>query len=286
MTKKKIKTLLFPFLVWCTIYAVSYIPFKLYGNYLAGRDLTYALPMLDHPILSGWNIFNIYGLSLKTYPGCPIIWFVRNLFLLFLFSPLFLFLFRKRFVAILFLSVVFLLNVFETAIPFWNINRVFTLRGLFFFPLGIFFSCYPVSHDSFPLIRRALPFLWVLSSVVTSICLSLDILEMPYSSFLSFLHTLLGIGAIWVLPDQIPSLLRIESWKFSRDTFFLYMFHYLVLAFIFPNTLEKILLNKMHIPILLVYFLRAVCSTVFSLIVAAFLKKHFAKLYRFLIGGR
>lgn len=283
--KKKVGSLLVPFLIWCTIYAVFYIPFKLYGNHLAGRDLVYALPMLSHPLLSGWNICGIYGLILPRYPGCPILWFVRNLMLLFLVSPLFLFLFRKRFAAVLFLIIVFIAIVFEYRMPFWHSKRGFSFCGLLYFPLGIFFAFYPLSHSSFPTIRRMLPLLWIATNFIATAYYQLNILGNPYR-FLCDLNTLLGVGSIWVLPDFIRPLLRLGSWKFAKDTFFLYVFHYLVLAFVFSNSMEKILLYKLHIPFLAIYFLKIFGSAVPSLIVAELMKKHLPALYRTLTGGR
>lgn len=283
--KKKVGSLLVPFLIWCTIYAVSFIPFKLYGNYRAGRDLVFALPMLKLPLLSVRNIFGIYGFFIPKYPGCPILWFIRNLMLLFLVSPLLLFLFKKRFVAILFLIVVFIAIVFENKMPFWHSNRGFSFGGLFYFSLGIFFAFYPLSRYSFPVIRRMLPPLWIASVFLLAAYYRLDMLGTSYQ-FLADLSALLGVGSVWILPDYICPLLRIGSWKVAKDTFFLYVFHYLVLAFVFFNTMERFLLYKLHIPLLIIFFLRVIGSSVPSLIVAELMKKHLPALYRILTGGR
>ena len=283
--KKKCRSLLIPFLLWCTIYAVSYIPFKLYGNHLAGRDLILALPMLQYPLLSAWNLCGIYGLLIPRYPGCPILWFVRNLMLLFLVSPLLLFLFKKRFVSVLFLIVVFIAIVFEYKMPFWHSNRGFSFGGLFYFSLGIFFAFYPLSHGSFSTIRRMLPLLWFASNFVTTTYYHLDMLGNPFR-FLSDLNSLLGVGAIWVLPDFIRPLLRIGTWKVSKDTFFLYMFHYLILTFFFSNSLQKIFLYRLHIPLVAIYLVRLTCSSIPSLFVAEGMKRFVPKLYQILTGGR
>ena len=87
LLKKRAKTLLVPYVAWCTIYACTYIPFVVLGNHLAGRNLVFNT-CLREPLLSPRNILCIYGLDFPVPPSAGALWYVRNLILLFLLAPL------------------------------------------------------------------------------------------------------------------------------------------------------------------------------------------------------
>ena len=282
--KKRVKSLLVPYLIWCTINAVSFVPFKMYGNHLAGRNLTSGLPMPKRPLLSIWNICGIYGIT-RRHPGCPILWFIRSLMFMILISPLYFSLFKKRITAILLLAFAFTMLVIEWKIPTFLTYPGFSFFEVFYFMLGIFFAFYPISRDSFPLIRRILPLLWIIVNLVTTVYFWLGLLKMSFH-ILSVLNSLLGMGSIWVLTDSIRPLSQLGNRRIAQDTFFLYMFHYLVLAFFFCNTVEKVFLYRLHIPVTVIFFSRFVVAAFSSLMAAEWMKKHLPKTYRILTGGR
>ena len=106
LLKKRNRTLFLPYLAWCTIYAVINIPFTMLGNHLAGRNLTINT-CLTEPILSFWNVCRIYGLHLPTSPSGGNLWYIRNLLLLFVLTPLIMPVMKRRAtgIAFLFLAV-------------------------------------------------------------------------------------------------------------------------------------------------------------------------------------
>ena len=101
---KKVLTLGIPYLAWCTVYAVTFLPFTLLGNHLAGRELLHST-YLHEPLFSMSNIGRIYGFDLFGFPAAGIMWYVRNLFLLFLLLPLIFPILRHRTSGLLFLVV-------------------------------------------------------------------------------------------------------------------------------------------------------------------------------------
>jgi len=283
--KKRIRTLLLPYLIWCTIYAFTYLPFKILGNILADRDLiSFMETNLKHPICSVWNFGRIYGLDIFYFPMARSLWYVRNLLLLFLISPLFFLLFRKKSIANVYLMLAFILIFFQKQFPSsWNLECGFSLRGLFFFPLGIYFAFFPVRHDRFQIFRTMLPALWIIVAIAETFFSNHSVfLEQVFRTF----NGLFGIGAIWCLTDFFPAILNIGRKEYAKDTFFLYAIHKDILTILFCNQVEKILFYKFHIPVAGLLLLSASGTILLSLFIAEFLKRFLPKAYRILSGGR
>ena len=71
--RKRVRTLLVPYFLWCTVFALTVIPFTVFGNHLAGRALT-GNTCMKEPLLSVWNLFRIYGGDLNDGPACLPMW--------------------------------------------------------------------------------------------------------------------------------------------------------------------------------------------------------------------
>ena len=283
--RKRIRTLLVPYLIWCTIYAVTFIPFKIVGNYFAGRDLLFNT-FLHPPLRSIMILGQIYGLDPTGVPAGLIMWYVRNLLLLFLVSPLFIPVFKKRFTAILFLIFTAGLFLFEWKLPcstFWDYG--FSLKGLFAFPLGMYFAFYPLPGNSFPVVRRMLPVCWLLSAIAHATFFFPNV-PLPLDRLLYWLTNVLGIGAVWCLPDIFPSLLKLSNIRFCKDSFFLYAIHFDITEILFCNNIESFFFNRLHLPILVIYLLKFSVTLALSLFMAELSKRFLPKIYRILTGGR
>ena len=289
LLKKRGRTLLVPYLVWCTIYAFTFIPFSMFGNHLAGRALVHNT-CLKEPLLSVWNVFRIYGLDFSVCPSAGILWYVRNLLLLFLLTPLLLPVMKRRGTAIAYLylsALAFLLHDWFPRSCWQFFQTGFSLRGLFCFPLGMYFAFYPVKPDSFRLFRRSTPFLWLLLSVAAA----WSILHAGQDSrvlriILLKLTELVGLCAVWTLPDMIPALLRVGDRSVAEDSFFLYVFHYDVLSILLCAKFTGLLETRLHVPYFCIFLLRFLVPLALSLLTAELLKRFLPGLYRFLTGGR
>ena len=147
------------------------------------------------------------------------------------------------------------------------------------------FAFYPLNRDQFRPVRRALPFLWIITALIRAFY-AYPAIPLPREQILWTLTCLFGVGAVLGLPDFFPSLLHLGEKSFAKDTFFLYAIHKLFLAFLFCNSVEKILLYKLHIPVFGVLLLSASVALVLSLLTAEFMKRFLPKVYRILSGGR
>ena len=182
------------------------------------------------------------------------------------------------------LALAFLLIFFQKHFPSsWNLECGFSLRGLFFFPLGMYFAFYPVGHDRFQMVRKMLPALWIIAAIAEAFFSDHSVfLEQVFRTF----NGLFGVGAVWVLADLFPILLNIGRKEYAKDSFFLYAIHKDILTFLFCNKAVSILVYKLHIPIAGVILLGVIVTILLSLVLAEFLKRFLPKVYRLLSGGR
>ena len=283
--KKRVRTLLVPYLCWCTIYVFTVTLNKILMNCRAGRPrLEYT--KLVEPLLSLRNFAHVYGLAPTEYPVHGAMWYIKSLLLLCLLSPLLLWIMRRRWSGLFFLIVmaVFFFLVPHTSIFF---TPGFTLRGILFFSIGIFLACYPMKEESFLIIRGVLPPVWVLSSALGAFCIMNPERVSGFVTNLIMRFTVIaGVGAVWCLYDMIPAFRQLSRMRISNDSFFLYAFHVIVLEIVLGNLVATFLMNKLHIPELGIYFLRFLIPLVLSLLTAELLKRFLPRLYRILTGGR
>ncbi len=283
--KKRSRTLLVPYLAWCTVFAVLFVPVKMLGNRLLGKPLlenTFLAP----PLFSFDNLACVYGFYLSEYPALRVLWYIRNLFFLCLLTPAFFPVMRRRATGLIFLGTVGAVYLLFPGLYPVFYGPGFNLQGFLFFPLGIYLASYPVEPGAFRIFRRALPFVWVGFAVLTT--WSFRYSKMPYDVSMSFLSAcvITGCGAVWELYDMIPAFRRIGELSISRDSFFLYASHLLIMDSVGGTQMQSFLNHTFHVPELGTYLLRFLISLVLSLLAAELLKRFMPRLYRILTGGR
>ena len=283
--KKRSLTLFVPYLAWCTVFAVFYVPIKILGNLLRERSLLAGTP-LEPPLFSFDNLACVYGLYLSEYPALFVLWYIRNLILLCILTPLFFPVMRRRWTGLFFLGVVctvYLLFLVKFPILY---GPGFNLPGILFFSLGIYLANYPVGQDAFRVFRRTLPFVWLgLGILATWASMHSKITNDISSAFLG-VRVIVGIGAVWTLYDMIPAFRRLGELRVSKDSFFLYASHPLIMDFAVGSQIQVFLEVKLHIPVLGIYFLRFLISLALALLAAELMKRFMPRLYGILTGGR
>lgn len=287
--KKRIRTLGIPYLTWCTIYGVTFVPFTLLGNHLAGRELIHNT-YLSAPLLSFRNIGNIYGIDMFGFPAAGILWYIRNLMILFLISHLIFFVIRRRFLGLPFLLLTGVLFWIHSLIPEpeWQFFETgFSLRGLFFYSCGAYFACFPLKAGSCRLFKIMLLVIWIICSVVlTCLMLQKQKENVVFVQFLLKLVTTVGVCSIWYAYDVIPGFKRITDCSFAGDSFFIYVSHYLVLSLLFCQKVQIFWESRLHVPVFGIYLLRFLVPLALSLLTAEFLKRFLPRVYGVLTGGR
>ena len=287
--RKRIKTLLVPYLIWCTVYVLTVVPFAMIGNHLAGRSLVQNTH-LHEPALSWWNLLCIYGADMSGFPANGVLWYVRNLLLLVLLAPPLVRMMSNRWTGGAALLVSGGLFFFHDWVPlsWWQFFETgFSLRGFFYFLLGLHLAAHPVAHTSFRRIRPLLPIAWIgLSLLFTAF--RLHVAECPPAGLrlLAKAINLLGVSAVWILYDLIPVARGLARRSFVGDSFFLYAAHLGIILTVFCAKSQDILSSRLHIPALGLFTLRFAVPILLSLTTAELLKRHCPRIYALLTGGR
>ncbi len=286
--KKRAFSLLLPYVLWCSIYAVTQIPFTMAGNYFAHRPLTMNT-VLTEPVLSPGNLFRIYGGDLSGFPADGPLWYVRNLFLLILCTPLLVPVMKKAktgFCVLVFLALAFTLHDYIPAAYWQFFETGFSFRGLLFFCLGLWFAFHPMPF------RPRLPgvlLLWGIWAVL--ILIGTAQLQAGAERHLGSLLVqkcivFAGLPAIWAGSDYCPPLRRLAGHSIVRYSFFLFAVHYGILGILFCYKAEVLILPVLGGSLLALYFLRFGIVLALSLLAAKLCDRFFPSVYKLLAGGR
>lgn len=272
--KKRVKSLVVPYLLWAFIHVVVYSCFTLISEGTNNNVLSTRLSL-------SWWLKDGLGLWL-TPPDFYFLWFVRNLFLLCLASPLLKVLIASRGRAIV-SQVVFAGCYILNAIPFSDnplhlplFGDFFSFVGLFYFSVGM-----ALRYHNVPLVSLSkgkscgvlcLAFLFFAVAVsckaqASSWCGFFQMCGIPFA--------LLGVWGV------MPS----DAWprKFTALAFPIYLMHVFGLYF-FAVPVKVILhLPNANLPYFIIDGLFAI---VFSVCSALFLRRFFPLVAGLLFGGR
>lgn len=78
--RKRVRTLLIPFLIWNVLYSIYGLSLTIIANIMAGRELTANM-------LTGWDVLMYFGIHPLKGGNYGVLWFVETLFLFVIFSP-------------------------------------------------------------------------------------------------------------------------------------------------------------------------------------------------------
>lgn len=288
--KKRLRTLLLPYFLWCTAFAVTVLPFTVLGNHLAGRGLT-GNTCLREPLLSAWNLVRIYGGELRGEPIDGPLWYVRNLFLLVLLSPVFGKITAGRRRGAVYLAAVCALFFAHDWMPraCWPYFKtgILSLQGFLFFPLGLYLARHPVPAGAFRRTRAVLPAAW-LGTCLLYVFLRLHTGEewMAAKSLLAKAATVLGTGAVWVSCDFLPGFRRLARLAVAKDSFFVYACHIGLMTTLTCERSQQLLMARLHVPVAGIFLLRILVGAGLSLALAEGAKRWFPRAYSLLTGGR
>ena len=287
--RKRVRSLFVPYLIWCTVYVLTVVPFAMIGNHLAGRSLVQNTH-LHEPVLSWWNLLCIYGADMFGFPANGVLWYVRNLLLLVLIAPPLIRIMSNRLVggAVLVASgLLFFLHDWMPTSCWQCFETGFSLRGFFYFALGLYVAAHPVDRASFRRVRPLLPVVWIGASLLfTYFRLNPDEASPAGQRLLAKAINLIGVGAVWVTYDFIPALRNLSHRSFAGDSFFLYAAHLGIILTVFCARSQDMLATWLHVPALGLFALRFLVPILLSLTAAELLKRHCPKAYALLTGGR
>lgn len=268
--KKRFHTLFIPYLFWSIIGIILYFILQ---------SIPAFTKFFTNELVVNYS-FKDWILRVFVTPVPYQLWFIRDLMVMVLFSPM-LYSLLKRF-PYLILSILFFLwisvtNVLENSV-----------EALFFFSLGGYLSMHYPRVLQVKYLRFTLLFLslWIIIVLLKTFLVFYDF-EPMIVRITNKVSIIIGIIALWGLYDVY--FINFQKGKkailsLSGFTFFIYAAHEPMLTII--KKILFIVLHKNLIGHLLIFFIAPVFTIILCLIVSIQLKKYLNRLYQIITGGR
>lgn len=279
--KKRARTLLVPYLFWnLVVIALLFLSQTLFPGLMSGNKKLVCDYTLSDWLWSFWNRDMVNPLTHNSgypRPACYQLWFVRDLMVAVLFSPL-IYLLVKRFrhYAVICLGALWLFD-----------DTIFYVTGLsitafFFFSAGAFFSIHKKNF-----VEKMKPFLSVSAAFyVLMTVVELYLGEQGWHVYLFQVNILAGI----VLAVSLSAhFIEKGKWKvslfLSGSSFFIYAFHAMPLSFVFKS-LFKLLRPHSDGMMLALYVVSPSVVILSGLLLYYILKKQLPAFTSLITGGR
>lgn len=271
--RKRAKTLLLPYLFWSIwglfLFFILQLPPQ-FKNFFTNE------------LIENYSLTKIlYTVFINPIPYQ--LWFVRDLIVLVVFSPLI-------FWALKYLRVVAILILFFIWLEFIKFSFVlFSDESIFFFILGAYFTLY---KNDFILKKRNKNYYWIFTFSWILIVFLKTILTQINSdqTLLLLLHKssiLIGIIAVWssydiVMRNKINPNKTI--FNISLYSFFIYAFHEPILTIIKKGILY--IIGSTELMSMFAYFMSPIITIIVSILLAIFIKRNTPRIYGLITGGR
>lgn len=261
----RFKTLLIPYVIFNTlfiIYTIVFNRFSIIGN--AFNVVT---------ILKSYLVVDNIPTPEELYPALYPLWFLRDLIILSIITPVIWFLSKKA--NFLFIIVIFIFCFFPiTNIPYMN------KLGLLCFSLGAFFSINQISFIKYP---NKIPYV-----LITILFLATNILGVIFNPSLYFFHQIkIFISIIFVL-NTVNNLvlkdIKIPP-KLTSSSFFVYLSHVPLVEYIRQFTLY-VFQPYSTVGFTLSYLWITILTASICILIYLSLKKYFPHLTNTLTGNR
>lgn len=263
--KSRFFSILIPFIIWSTIGLLFY--FLLQS--IPGFGYTFN----NDRLIREMNLYEvIYTIIFNPIPYQ--LWFVRELFIYVIISPVI-------WILIKYMKKISLLIFF--IMWFFNINIHFIdKRGVLFFMLGSYMAIYSkkiFSRFNYK-IEKIVLFIYLILPIFK--LLSLD--NVLLSNFLDNFIVICGLLSIGYIYDNLLVKIKEVALKFAYLSFLIFLMHEPILS-CFRIVLTKIS-NNNTIFLLLSYFLSTVMTVVLICIIMGIIERKAKFLYKILSGGR
>lgn len=291
---KRFKSLLIPYVLWNCIYILYIQCLKLGGIILKGKPLSgiwefvtqhHGLSMFWDSEVWGFNNTNLLGYSMvSSSPILIPLWFLRDLIVVVLFTPLIYYLIKKLDVFfIVILSLCYLSNIF-IVIPGFSID------SFFWFSFGAYFS---INKKNMVEILYKYRFQAILISILTLIPLVWfngrigD--GVTTNRLAQILYPIYVTGAVVSSISISAALLKKQivgvNQKLAKATFFIFLSHIFILNNV-SLILNKVFIQANYVLRIVVYIVSPFLTIIICVALFELLNKFTPKLLSFLVGSR
>lgn len=279
--KKRIHTLLVPYLFWnVTVLGILFLSQAFLPDLMSGSKKLITDYTFSDWLWSFWNTDKINppaGHTMYAMPVCYQLWFIRDLMVVVLFSPLVYFFLKK--LPLYTLAVLGGLWLWDDG--YFHITGL-NITAFFFFSAGAYFSIHRTN-----IVRKVEPFLSV--SAVFYILLTLVDLYTREQMWNAYIHRIDILVGIVLALAVTAHFIKKGKWKvnpfLSDSSFFIYAYHGMPLALVF-KFFFKLLHPHTDGLMLLLYVASPTLVILFGLYLYYLLKKYLPGLTALITGGR
>lgn len=276
---KKVKSLVVPWVIFAVVGVLVCTPLVVINNYMTHHDL------LERTVFNAngiWEALNeTFALTIPEPRQAGFLWYVRTLFVLFLFAPLWRLILKVS--PWIFLSGFICMKI----VPNADIPCIYFAAAHPFF-LGVFLGAYSDSLFA----RKKMSLLGVLIFVLVGVMLAVawagaDAGFWKLSCFSRVVDTLtpllLGTG-IWCLYDHVESRIPNRLPEFVGWSMWLYLTHSLVAGWFLAAM--RFLLGKTDYMMVWLPFVNILFTTTISILFGYWIKRYWPKVFVTCCGGR
>lgn len=275
--KKRSKTLLIPYLIWNLItLAFTFTIQLLVPNLLSGRNKLISDYTATDFLWTFWDTKMIDPLSHEHhFPIDFPLWFIRDLMIVVLLSPVIYFLIKKlKHYAVAALGILWMFG--------WWINVTgFSSAAVFFFSFGAYFSIYGKNF-----VEAMKPFLSI--SAVTYTILTIAELCLRGYEWTSYLHNANILVGIVLSVSLSAHFISKGTWKvcpfLAESSFFIYVYHGMITGRL--TALFSKFLPPSDMVLLFIYLFCPAITIGAGLLAYRCLKRYLPKTTAFVTGGR
>lgn len=284
---KRIFSLLIPYILW-NIFALLIVLAKCYGplSELFPRLSANPLNFMDC-IQAFWSFRPEESLNIYEPATGPIntpLWYIRDLMMMCLVSPLIYYILKQKYSLIIPLA---LTGLFILGIWIPNLTG-FSLTSVTFFVIGAWFAIKKIDPVIALTTHCKIQLLLILSAFCYLVIAFLELKNYYEDSWIYFHGIAIIIGVILVI--TITAFVNQQSKKtirtvFGAETFFIFGFHYPILGLIKPLISKYISLQHNTVS-LFCYFGLIILTVVLSIYTYKIVKHIFPKFTNYLVGSR
>lgn len=267
--QKKLKSLVLPYLLWSIF---GFILFFLLQIFPQTAIFFKSKHLIDYTFYEIFNVIFLHPIPFQ-------LWFIRDLCLFILLSPLFLLLIK--YLKLLYIAILIVAWFLHFDFIF------FSTEGIMFFSLGSFFAFNKLNIGRKQEWLNMLIILWLLLVLCETALYTIGFDNFVLLHALHKVNIVIGISSIWFFYDFLErntNVLRSSFFSFSAFSFFVYAFHEPFLEFL-KIILFK-LLGRSNFSMLSIYLISPIIMISFCFFIGVYLKKHFPVLFSTITGAR
>lgn len=264
--KRRLKSLLIPYIIWNFIVILILLAAELcIPGMMSGLKKS----------ITEWNITDWFY-NLYTVPISYQFWFIRDLILLCIFSPI---IYQCiKYGKITFVLALSILWIFD----FWPNIPGFSIVGIFSFSVGAYFSINQIN------------FITILSkntTILGSLYVILSILEVTIvqQSWLTYYHNINMIIGMSFLTALFAKLQikghKVENPILTKSSFFIFAYHVMPLVLILKICF-KIIPSYNELSLICIYLFSTIFIIMVGIGLGTVLEKYFPTVYKVISGGR